>query len=271
MSLVPAPLASINWKILLLVGAIGTFGLVVLYSAAGGSVSPWASSQGIKLVVFTGMAIVLSRLPERFWKAAAFPTYAAILLALVLVELLGAVGGGSRRWLDTGFIRLQPSELMKFAIVLAVARFYEMLPTAEIRTFAAIWPPALMIGLPFLLVLTQPDLGTATMILAGGAVVIFLAGVPLRLFIGSAALLAAALPVVWSQMHDYQRKRVLIFLDPEKRSTRGRVITSPSRRSRSAPAVSSARASSTARKAISTICPKAIPTSSSRPWPKNGD
>ena len=215
MSLVPAPLASINWKILLLVGAIGSFGLVVLYSAAGGNISPWALSQGIKLVAFTGMAIVLSRLPERFWKAAAFPTYAAILLALLLVELLGAVGGGSRRWLDTGFIRLQPSELMKFAIVLAVARFYEMLPTAEVRTFAAVWPAALMIGLPFLLVLTQPDLGTATMILAGGAVVIFLAGVPLRLFAGSAALLAAALPVVWSQMHDYQRKRVLIFLDPE--------------------------------------------------------
>ena len=215
MSIVPAPLASINWKILILVAAIGTFGLVVLYSAAGGRMSPWALSQGIKLVVFTGMAIVLSRLPERIWKAAAFPTYAAILLGLVLVELLGAVSGGSRRWLDTGFIRLQPSELMKFAIVLAVARFYEMLPTAELRTISAIWPPALLIGLPFLLVLTQPDLGTATMILAGGAIVVFLAGVPIRLFVGIAALVAAALPVVWSQMHDYQRKRVLIFLDPE--------------------------------------------------------
>ena len=215
MSFVPAPIAAINWRVLALVLALGGFGLVVLYSAAGGSINPWAKSQGIKLVVFLAMAVGLSRIPERLWKAASFPTYGAILAALLLVELLGAVSGGSRRWLDLGFIRLQPSELMKFAIVLAVARFYDMLPAGETRSFTAIWPPAALIGLPFLLVLVQPDLGTATMIAAGGVVVMFLAGIPARLFLGAGALIAAALPVVWSQLHDYQRKRVLIFLDPE--------------------------------------------------------
>jgi rod shape determining protein RodA len=215
MSFVPAPIAAINWRILALVLAIGGFGLIVLYSAAGGSLKPWALSQGVKFVVFLAMAIALSRIPERMWMAAAFPAYGAILASLVLVELLGAVGGGSQRWLELGFMRLQPSELMKFAIILAVARFYAALPTGEIRSFNAIWPAAVMVGLPFLLVLVQPDLGTATMIAAGGIIVMFLAGVPLRLFLGAGALIAAALPVAWSQLHDYQRKRVLIFLDPE--------------------------------------------------------
>jgi len=215
MSFVPAPLAAINWRILALVALIGGFGLIVLYSAAGGSLRPWALSQGIKFGVFLGMAIVLSRIPEPIWKSIAFPLYGVILVALVLVELLGAVGGGSQRWLDLGFIRLQPSELMKFAIVLAVARFYDLLPAGEIRSFNALWPAALMLGLPFILVLIQPDLGTATMIAAGGIVVIFLAGVPLRLFMGAGALLAAALPIAYASLHDYQRKRLMIFFDPE--------------------------------------------------------
>ena len=215
MSVIPTSLASINWRILFLVGALGGFGLVVLYSAAGGNLAPWASSQGIKLVVFMGLALALSRIPESLWKASAFPAYAIILVMLIAVELIGAVGGGSQRWLDLGFIRLQPSELMKLAIVLAVARFYDLLPAGEIRSFNALWPSLVMISLPFSLVLIQPDLGTATMIAAGGIVVVFLAGVPMRLFIGAGAAFAALLPIAFAMMHDYQRKRVLIFLDPE--------------------------------------------------------
>lgn len=215
MSFVPASVSSINWRILFLVGALGGFGLVVLYSAAGGSVAPWASSQGIKLFVFFGLAIVLSRIPESMWKAIAFPAFAIVLVMLIVVELAGAVRGGSQRWLDLGFIRLQPSELMKVTIVLAVARFYDLLPAGEIRSFNAVWPAIAMISLPFALVLIQPDLGTATMIAAGGIVVIFLAGVPMRLFLGAGAAFAALLPIAYAMMHDYQRKRVMIFLDPE--------------------------------------------------------
>jgi rod shape determining protein RodA len=215
MSLVPASLASVNWRILLLVGAIGGFGLVVLYSAAGGSLTPWASSQGIKLVVCIGIALVLSRIPESLWKVSAFPGYAVILAMLIAVELLGAVRGGSQRWLELGFTRLQPSEFMKLAIVLAVARFYDLLPAGELRSFNALWPALIMISLPFGLVLIQPDLGTALMIAAGGIVIVFLAGVPMRLFVGAGAAFAALLPIAFAMMHDYQRKRVLIFLDPE--------------------------------------------------------
>jgi rod shape determining protein RodA len=213
---VPEPLAQLPWRVILLVLAICGCGLVVLYSAAGGNIRPWALSQGVKLVVFSGGALVASRVPEAWWKAGAWPAYGALLLALVGVELLGAVRGGSQRWLDLGFIRLQPSELMKPAIVLAVARFYDMMPPNEIRRWPAVIGPAVLIGVPFILVMLQPDLGTAIMIGAGGATVMFLAGVPLRLFVGGALAIAIAAPLAVNfLLHDYQRNRVLIFLDPE--------------------------------------------------------
>ncbi|QEH78076.1 rod shape-determining protein RodA [Sphingomonas sp. C8-2] len=214
-SIVPTPLRHIPWRLLALVVTIGGFGLVVLYSAAGGDMRPWAMSQGIRFAMFVGLAILISWAGEERLKRAAMPTYGIIVFLLLLVELFGFVGGGSRRWLDLGFIRVQPSELMKPVIVLAVARFYDMLPAGEIRRFSAIWPPALLIGVPAALVLVQPDLGTALMICGGGVTVAFLAGVPLRLFGGAALALAAAFPIALSFMHDYQRDRIEIFLNPE--------------------------------------------------------
>lgn len=214
--IIPRPLAQLPWRAIWLVLAIGLFGLVVLYSAAGGHVQPWASSQGMRFFAFLAMAIAMSRVPESFWALGAFPLYIAVVVMLVGVELLGAVAGGSQRWLDLGFIRLQPSELMKPVIVLTVARFYEILPVGEIRKFGAIWPAAVMIGVPVGLVMLQPDLGTALMIAGCGVMVVFLAGVPLRLFIGGALLFAVTTPLAVNYvLHDYQRNRVLRFLDPE--------------------------------------------------------
>lgn len=215
-SIIPEPLATLPWRIILLVAAIGAFGLVVLYSAAGGSIRPWVVPQGIRFAAFLMGALVLSRVPEDWWRKGAFPAYLALLVMLVLVELLGAVRGGSQRWLDLGIIRLQPSELMKVAIVLAAARFYELLPRTETRRFGGIWPAAILIGLPAALVMLQPDLGTALMICFGGATIMFLAGVPIRLFAGGALAVAVAAPLAVNfLLHGYQRNRVLIFLDPE--------------------------------------------------------
>ncbi|MEN2784806.1 rod shape-determining protein RodA [Sphingomonas qilianensis] len=213
---VPAPLAQLPWRVIFLVMAIGAFGLIVLYSAAGGSVRPWALSQGIRFVILLCGAIALSRMPEGFLARIALPVYAVLVVALILVELLGAVRGGSQRWLDLGVIRLQPSEFMKPFIVMACAKFYDLLPPNETRRFGAIWPAALLIGIPAGLVMLQPDLGTALMICAGGVTVVFLAGVPLRLFVGGALALGAAIPLAFNfALHDYQRNRILIFLDPE--------------------------------------------------------
>jgi rod shape determining protein RodA len=200
-SIVPAPLVQLPWKIILLVLAIGCFDLLILYSAAGGSVRPWAMSQGIRFFML---------------QTGALPAYVVLCIMLVLVELVGAVRGGGQRWLDVGFMRLQPSELMKPCIVLACAKFYDMLPPNETRRFNAIWPAAILILLPAALVMKQPDLGTALMITIGGITVMFLAGVPLRLFIGGALALGAAVPIAFNfVLHEYQRNRILVFLDPE--------------------------------------------------------
>ncbi|GGA52531.1 rod shape-determining protein RodA [Sphingomonas psychrolutea] len=216
LAFVPAPLAQLPWKILLLVLAIGCFDLLVLYSAAGGNIRPWALSQGIRFFVLLAGAIALSRIREETWGQIALPAYGILCVMLVLVELVGAVRGGGQRWLDVGFIRLQPSELMKPCIVLACAKFYDLLPPNETRRFGAIWPAALLILLPAALVMKQPDLGTALMITIGGVTVMFLAGVPLRLFIGGALALGAAIPLAINfVLHGYQKNRILVFLDPE--------------------------------------------------------
>jgi rod shape determining protein RodA len=214
-SLIPAPLALLPWGMLAAVCAIGGFSLLILYSAASGSIFPWAINHAMRFSTFLGMAIVLSYVPLDRFREAAFPAYGVVLLLLILVEILGFVGGGAQRWLDLGFINLQPSELMKPVIVLTVARFYSILPPSEIRTFSAIWPAAALIGVPAALVLIQPDLGTATMVVWGGLTVMFLAGLPLRLFIGGAAAVAVMVPIAYSFLHEYQQKRVTIFLEPE--------------------------------------------------------
>jgi rod shape determining protein RodA len=201
--------------LILLLACIAGFGTLVLYSAAGGSITPWALNQGVRFIIFSAMAMILSRMPVSLFQQYSLPAYVGILISLVLVELIGGVAGGSQRWINLGFMQLQPSEFMKPVIVLAVAQFYARLPVGEIRKWTAIWPALVMIGVPWSLVLVQPDLGTATMIAAGGVTVMFLAGLPLRLFIGSALTVAAIIPIAFSFLHDYQQKRVLIFLDPE--------------------------------------------------------
>ena len=214
--LLPEPIAALPWRLILLVLAIAGFGVVVLYSAAGGSLRPWALLQGIRFLVFLVGALVMARIPESVWRLIALPGYAALVIALVAVEALGAVKGGSQRWLDVGGFRLQPSELMKPGIVLACARIYDMMPAAETRRIGAIWMPAVLIGVPAGLVMLQPDLGTALMICAGGVTVMFLAGVPLRLFVGGVIGAAVMIPLAVNfLLHDYQRNRILIFLDPE--------------------------------------------------------
>ncbi len=212
---VPPAVQRIPWKLIALLGAITGFGLLVLYSAAGGSWSPWAWQQGVRFLIFLVGALLLGRLPLRLFEDFAYIGYIGVALLLIGVEILGFVGGGSQRWLNLGFFNLQPSELMKVAIVLALAHFYTQLPPGNTRTWTALWPALVMIGIPAALVMLQPDLGTALAICASGAVVMFLAGLPLWWF-GSAALAgAASLPVLFSLLHDYQQKRVLIFLDPE--------------------------------------------------------
>ena len=211
----PQRLGALPWGVILLLLLIGGFSVTVLYSAAGGSITPWALNHGVRLTAFLGLALLLAQVPLGTWLRLAYPIYAAVLLALIAVEVLGQVAGGAQRWLDLGIIRLQPSELMKLAIVLAIARFYHFLPRGYAGRFAGIWPPLALIGLPTAFVLLQPDLGTSLMIVAGGVTAMFLGGLPLRWILVPGATGLAALPFLYQMLHDYQKRRVMIFLDPE--------------------------------------------------------
>jgi rod shape determining protein RodA len=214
-AIIPKPLARLPWRLIFLVAGIALFGLVVLYSAAGGSAQPWAVKQAIVFLGFLAVAIAMSWLNEATIKSLAFPIYGVTLIMLIGVEMLGFVGKGAQRWLDLGPIRLQPSEFMKPAIVLTLARFYELVPAGEIRKWRAIWPAFVLLGVPAFLILVQPDLGTCIMVVLCGITVMFLAGLPLWIFIAPAAAVAVAAPIAYGMLHGYQRKRIDVFLDPE--------------------------------------------------------
>ena len=213
--IIPRPLARLPWRLIFMVAAIASFGLLVLYSAAGGSMHPWATKQAIIFLFFLAVAIGMSSVSEATIKSITFPLYGATLVMLVGVEALGLVSKGAQRWLELGFIRLQPSEFMKPAIVLTLARFYELVPAAEIKKWRAIWPALLLLGIPAFLILIQPDLGTCIMVVLCGVTVMFLAGLPLYIFLGPLAAVSVAAPIVYGMMHGYQRKRIDVFLNPE--------------------------------------------------------
>lgn len=194
---------------------IGGVGYVVLYSAGGGSHQPWAIRHGARLafglVVMLGVALT----DIRFWFRWSFALYGVALAMLVGVEILGEINKGAQRWIDLGIMQIQPSELMKLGLVLCLARYFHSAYLDEVKRPLFLLPALAMVGLPTLLVLKQPDLGTSIMLLAVGGAIFFLAGVRLWKFALVIGLVAAALPVAWGALHDYQRQRVLTFLDPE--------------------------------------------------------
>src|SRR4029079_1543535 len=158
----------------------------------------WAVKQAIVFVGFLAIAIGMSWMKESTIKAIAFPLYGVTLVMLIGVEGLGFVSKGAPRWLDLGPIRPQRSESMKLAIVLTLARFYELVPAAEIRKWRAIWPALALLGVPAVLILVQPDLGTCIMVVLCGVTVMFLAGLPWWIFVGPLAAVGVAAPIVYS-------------------------------------------------------------------------
>ncbi|MEI6419552.1 MAG: rod shape-determining protein RodA, partial [Sphingomonadales bacterium] len=208
-------LSRLPWGVVLLIVGLAGFGLVVLYSAAGGSLTPWALKQGIRFCILLVLMIALAMVQPEFWLKWAWVIYGVVLIGLFGVEVMGKVRGGSQRWLDIGIMQLQPSEIMKLAIVLVLARYFHFIPRGHETRLNVLVPAFAIIAVPAALVMLQPDLGTALAITFGGLAVLFLAGVRLWLFLGGIAAAAAAMPIAWNLLHDYQRNRILIFLDPE--------------------------------------------------------
>ena len=208
-------LRTISWPLVLVIFVAVCAGIGVLYSAADGSMQPWAAAQALRFAVALLVMLGAALVGIRYWYRAAYWAYAAALALVVAVDLRGFVGMGARRWIDLGVIQLQPSELMNVALVLALARWFHSLASEDIQRLRFLIPPALMVLLPTALVLKQPDLGTAVMLLLTGVVLFFIAGVRLRLFVLMAVAAAAAIPTGWHFLRDYQKNRIYTFLDPE--------------------------------------------------------
>lgn len=208
-------LRHMNWGLLALVTVIACVGFVALYSAAGGKMDPWASRQMVRFFIGLGALFVAAMIDVRWLYRLAYPVYILNFLLLIAVEVKGQIGMGAQRWIDLGFVTIQPSEVMKLSVLLAMARYFHGAGLDDVRRLFFLIPPALMIAAPVGLVLLQPDLGTALMLSLAGLGTMFVAGAPLWIFfLGIGGALAAA-PVAWSLLHDYQKKRVLTFLDPE--------------------------------------------------------
>ena len=206
----------INWGLVLVLTAIAAIGTVALYSAAGGRFDPWAARHAIRYGAALAVLLATALMPPKVWLWLAWPIYVISLLLLVAVDIAGKTGMGAQRWLVVGPMQIQPSEITKVAVILVLARYYQGLTREQAARFLYTLPPLLVILLPVALVMVQPDLGTAMMVLLGGAALLFVAGVRLWMFLAAAIAAVGCLPLAWSFMHDYQRKRVLTFLDPDR-------------------------------------------------------
>lgn len=205
----------ISWPFLLLLVMVAGVGFVSLYSAAGGSADPWAGKQAARFVLGLCGLIVVALVDIRIWLRLAYPIYALCVLLLVYVDIRGHIGMGAQRWINLGFLQLQPSEVMKIATILALARFFHGSTGEDVRHPLFLISPLALVLLPVAFVLLQPDLGTAMTLLMGAAAMFFLAGVSYWVFGAVIAGGLLMLPIAWHFMHDYQKRRVLVFLDPE--------------------------------------------------------
>jgi rod shape determining protein RodA len=212
----------LNWALILLIAAIACIGFMMLYSVAGGSMEPWARPQMSRFAVGVAVMMIVGMIDVRFFRWVTPIAYIGAFALLLAVEFVGTKGMGAQRWIQLGPIQLQPSELMKIALVMALARYYDWLDRGRVSNPIWLLPPALLIAVPMLLVLKQPDLGTALLLGLGGAMVMFLAGVSLWYFGTAIAMAAGAVYAVmssrgtdWQFLKDYQYRRIDTFLNPD--------------------------------------------------------
>jgi len=211
-------ITELDWRLVALLSMVAFLGTAMLYSIAGGDWQPWALKHAIRFGLLLVVMLGLAMLHPKWWFRAAYPLYGVLLLLVLMIEFtpLGYVAGGARNWLNLGFIRIQPAEFMKLGLVLALARWYHSHTAQEARWSWKLLIPAGMIGVPFILVAKQPDLGSAMIIgLTGGAIMV-VAGLSWRIIAaGAVAAVAIIPPFVMFGMKEYQRNRVLTFLNPE--------------------------------------------------------
>jgi rod shape determining protein RodA len=212
----PNRLTQVHWFLVLCMSMMAGVGFMMMFSAAGGSFEPWASRQMARFAFAFVLMLALALIPAGTLLRYAYVIYALCLLTLVSVEVAGFLGKGAKRWVDIGGVNLQPSELMKLAVILALARYYHTLGTADVNRFLLIVPPAFIVLIPAAFILRQPNLGTASILIFIGCILCYMAGVKARYFFIIAALAVAAAPIGWHFIHDYEKQRVRTFLHPEE-------------------------------------------------------
>lgn len=212
-----------NWALILLLCAVSGVGFMMLYSVAGGSMSPWVEPQLQRFGIGMAIMFVVAMVPIYFWRNVSALAYAFSILLLLYVEFFGAVGMGAQRWIDLGFMRLQPSELTKITLVMLMASYYDWLDVKKKSHPLFVLLPLLIIALPVFLTLRQPDLGTALLLLLGGGAVMFVAGVHWAYFgaviaagVGTVAAVFTSRGTPWQLLQDYQYRRIDTFLDPRQ-------------------------------------------------------
>ena len=211
----------INWVLVLLISAVCGIGFLMLYSVSGGNFDRWAGPQMERFALGLVLMFITAMVPVWFWRNMAGVAYLVGLVLLVLVEFVGATGMGAQRWIDLGFMRLQPSELMKIAMVMMLAAYYDWLDVNKVSRPLWVALPVILILIPTALVLRQPDLGTSILLVAGGGTIMLLAGVSLWYFAvvisGGVGLVSAVIlskGTEWQLLNDYQYRRIDTFLDP---------------------------------------------------------
>lgn len=222
---VPTGLAKVlhlNWPLVLLLVAVAAFGFLMLYSVAGGSLTPWAEPQMKRFALGLVVMFTIAMVPIYIWRNMAILAYLFALVLLILVEFIGVTGMGAQRWIDLGFMRLQPSEVMKIALVMLLAAYYDWLDINKTSRPLYVLLPVFIILLPTYLVLNQPDLGTSILLVAGGGFVMFAAGVHWAYFatviasgIGLVTAVFASRGTDWQLLKDYQYRRIDTFLNPD--------------------------------------------------------
>ncbi|WP_417243478.1 rod shape-determining protein RodA [Celeribacter sp.] len=224
MKTVPTGLSKVlyvNWALVVLLTAVASVGFIMLYSNAGGSLTPWAEPQMKRFALGVALMLFIGMVPIYFWRNVAGVGYILSFVLLLIVEFFGDVGMGAQRWIDLGFMRLQPSELMKVTLVMFLAAYYDWLDIKKVSRPFYVAIPVILIMIPTVLVLKQPDLGTSILLVMGGAIVMFAAGVSWWYFGAVAAMVSGLVAAVftsrgttWQLLKDYQYRRIDTFLDP---------------------------------------------------------
>ncbi len=211
----------IQWALILVLIAIAAIGWLMLYSIAGGDIDLWALPQIKRFGMGLALLFFVAFIPIWFWRSMSGVSYLVAMLLLLVVHFFGTVGMGAQRWIDLGFMRLQPSELMKVTLVMILAAYYDWLDDKKVSRPLWVLIPVALILLPTYFVLKQPNLGTSMMLILAGAGVMFAAGVSLWYFgvvgaLGGGGIAAVILSegTPWQILHDYQYKRIHTFLDP---------------------------------------------------------